>query len=62
MDVRLHEVQSVWEEIDYHGEDYKFVTRRLGMIDKEGKEYSLTLFSDTVDNLMTTKTRIERHA
>lgn len=61
MDVRLHEVQSVWKEIDYHGEDYKFVTRRLRMIDKEGKEYSLTLFSDTVDNLMTTKTRIERH-
>ena len=30
-------------------------------IDKDGKEYSLTLFSDTVDNLMTTKTRIERY-
>jgi hypothetical protein len=49
----------VWEEIDHHGEE--FVTRRLRMIDKEGKEYSLTLFSNTVDNLMTTKTRIERH-
>ena len=62
MDVRLHEVQSVWEEIDYHGESHKFVTRKLRIIDKDGKEYSLTLFSDTVDNLMTTKTRIERHA
>jgi len=62
MDVRLHEVQSVWEEIDYHGENYTFVTRKLRIIDKDGKEYSLTLFSDTVDNLMTTKTRIERHA
>jgi hypothetical protein len=62
MDVRLHEVQSVWEEIDYHGESHTFVTRKLRIIDKDGKEYSLTLFSDTVDNLMTTKTRIERHA
>jgi hypothetical protein len=61
MDVRLHEVQSVWEEIDYHGESHMFVTRKLRIIDKDGKEYSLTLFSDTVDNLMTTKTRIERH-
>jgi len=61
MDVRLHEVQSVWEEIDYHGDSYKFVTRKLRIIDKDGKEYSLTLFSDTVDNLMTTKTRIEHH-
>jgi hypothetical protein len=61
MDVRLHEVESVWEEIDYHGDSYKFVTRKLRIIDKDGKEYSLTLFSDTVDNLITTKTRIERH-
>lgn len=61
MDVRLHEVQSVWEEIDYHGDSYKFVTRKLRIIDKDGKEYSLTLFSDTVDNLMTAKTRIEHH-
>ena len=61
MDVRLHEVQSVWEEIDYHGDGYKFVTRKLRIIDKDGKEYSLTLFSDSVDNLMTTKTRIEHH-
>jgi hypothetical protein len=61
MDVRLHEVQSVWEEIDYHGDGYKFVTRKLRIVDKDGKEYSLTLFSDSVDNLMTTKTRIEHH-
>jgi hypothetical protein len=61
MDVRVHNIESVWEELDFHGEDYKFVTRTLRIMDNEGKEYTLTMFSSTVDNLISTKTRITRH-
>jgi predicted acetyltransferase len=62
MDVRVHRVTEVTEQINIHNSDYKFVTRTLRIIDENGNEYSLTMFADDKRNLTTHKFEEEIHA
>ena len=56
MDVRVHNIVSVTEDISHHtNPNFSFVTRTLNITDKDGNEFSLTMFSDKYDNLHTTK-------
>jgi len=56
MDVKVHNIQSVTEEISYHeSPGLSFVTRKLRIIDDNGMEYSLTMFSDSIEKLTTSK-------
>ena len=56
MDVRVHNIQSVTEEISYHEKpSLSFVTRKLRIIDDNGIEYSLTMFSNSIEKLTTSK-------
>lgn len=62
MDIRVHRVTEVTEQINIHNSDYKFVTRTLRIIDEAGNEYSLTMFADDKRNLTTHKFEEEIHA
>ena len=56
MDVRVHNIVSVTEDISYHDSPgLNFVTRKLIITDINGIEYSLTMFSDSIEKLATSK-------
>lgn len=54
MDVRIHDVESVEEIICTYKGELPFVTRTLRITDKNGVRYSLCMFSDTKQKLLTT--------
>ena len=62
MDVRVHNIAEVTEQINVHNSDLKFVTRTLNITDKDGNKYSLTMFSDDKRNLTTHEYKEEVHA
>lgn len=62
MDVRVHNIEEVIEEINVHNGDWRFVTRALRIKDKAGNEYSLTMFSDDKRKLTTHEYKEEVHA
>jgi hypothetical protein len=62
MDVRVHNITEVTEQINVHNGDLKFVTRTLNITDKDGNKYSLTMFSDYKSNLITNEHKEEIHA
>jgi hypothetical protein len=62
MDVRVHNITEVTEQINVHNGDLKFVTRTLSITDKDGNKYSLTMFSDDKRNLITHEHKEEVHA
>lgn len=62
MDVRVHNITEVTEQINVHNGDLKFVTRTLNITDKDGNKYSLTMFSDYKSNLITQEHKEEVHA
>ena len=62
MDIRVHRVTEVTEQINIHNSDYKFVTRTLRIIDEAGNEHTLTMFANDKRNLTTHKFEEEIHA
>ena len=62
MDIRVHRVTEVTEQINIHNSDYKFVTRTLRIIDETGNEHTLTMFANDKRNLTTHKFEEEIHA
>ena len=62
MDIRVHRVKEVTEQINIHNGDWKFVTRTIRFKDEAGNEYSLTMFADDKRNLTTHKFEEEIHA
>ena len=56
MDIRVHNIVSVTEDINYYDSPgLKFVTRTLIITDADGNEHSLTMFSDSIEKLTTSK-------
>lgn len=62
MDIRVHRVTEITEQINVHNGDYKFVTRTLRIKDDAGNDYSLTMFANDKRNLTTHKFEEEVHA
>lgn len=58
MDVRIHNVVKVTEKIcDYDGGE--FTTRTLRIVDKNGNNFSLTLFGANATDLVTQQVKHE---
>lgn len=61
MNVRIHDVVTITEEIcDYGGGD--FFTRTLNVVDKKGNHYSFTLFGANATDLDSKEVKNEEYS